>query len=92
MTHPSPTGSDPDATATSTTCSDAGGMDQGFRVLSSLIAGVLIYGALGWLGDRALHTHVLVAIGIVLGAGLGIYTTIRRLLSTEADRATEGAR
>ena len=92
MTHPSPTGSEPDATATPTARSDAGGMDQGFRVLSSLIAGVLIYGALGWLGDRALHTHFLVAIGIVLGAGLGSYTTIRRLSQPTRDGLKEGVR
>ncbi len=67
-------------------------MDAGFRVLSTLIAGVLIYGGLGWLGDHALHTRFLVAIGIVLGAGLGVYTSIRRLLIQSADDVRKGAR
>ena len=62
-------GSAPDTTA----------MDQGMRVLAYLISGVLLYGALGWVGDHYLHTHFLLPVGIVLGAGLGIYSTIRRL-------------
>lgn len=43
-----------------------------------LVAGVLMYGALGWFADRWLGTSFLVVIGIVLGAGLGIYMTIKR--------------
>ena len=55
-------GSGPDKTA----------MDQGMRALSYLISGVLLYGALGWVGDHFLHTNFLLPIGIVLGAGFGI--------------------
>lgn len=40
--------------------------------------GVLFYGALGWFADRWLGTTFLVAIGILFGAGLGIYATIAR--------------
>jgi len=54
------------------------GMDQGMRVLSYLIAGVLLYGALGWLGDRLFGTGFLLPVGIVLGAAAGCYTIIRR--------------
>ncbi len=60
-------------------------MDQGMRVLSYLISGVLLYGALGWVGDHFLHTHFLLPIGIVLGAAFGIYTTIKRLSMTDAE-------
>ena len=67
-------GSAPDTTA----------MDQGMRVLAYLISGVLLYGALGWVGDHYLHTRFLLPVGIVLGAGLGIYSTIRRLAAMEA--------
>lgn len=63
---------------------DSDGMNQGMRVLSHLIAGVLLYGALGWVGDHFLHTRFLLPIGIVLGAALGIYTTIKRLGVTDA--------
>lgn len=36
--------------------------------------GVLFYGAVGWLLDRWWGTSFVVAIGVVLGAALGIYT------------------
>lgn len=54
------------------------GMDVGMRVLSYLIAGVLCYGGLGWLGDHLLGTGFLLPVGIVLGAAGGCYTIIRR--------------
>jgi len=54
------------------------GMDVGMRVLSYLIAGVLCYGGLGWLGDHFFGTSFLLPIGIVLGAAGGCYTIIRR--------------
>ena len=38
------------------------------RVLSYLISGVLVYGALGWVGDHFLGTRFLLPVGIVLGA------------------------
>ena len=43
-----------------------------------LVAGVLMYGGAGWLADRWLGTTFLVVIGILAGAGLGIYMTIAR--------------
>jgi ATP synthase protein I len=48
---------------------------QGFGYL---VAGVLFYGFLGWLADRWLDTHLLVVVGILIGAGLGIYMTFGR--------------
>lgn len=48
------------------------------RVLSYLIAGVALYGSLGWLGDRFLGTGFLLPIGIIVGAALGCYVIIRR--------------
>jgi len=54
------------------------GMNQGMQVLSYLISGIALYGLLGWLGDQLLGTSVLLPVGIVLGAGLGIYVVIRR--------------
>ena len=49
-----------------------------WQVLSQLIAGVLLYAGIGWLIDRWLETRVFVAIGICLGAGLGIYMVYKR--------------
>lgn len=43
-----------------------------------LVSGVFLYGGLGWLADRWLGTSFLVAIGILVGAGFGIYMTIAR--------------
>lgn len=65
-------------------------MDQGMRALSYLISGVLLYGALGWVGDHFLHTSFLLPIGIVLGAAFGIYSTIRRLSVTDLDARPVG--
>lgn len=56
------------------------GMNQGMQVLSYLIAGIVAYGFLGWLGDHFLGTSFLLPIGIVAGAGLSIYVVIRRFL------------
>ena len=58
--------------------SHAAGMDQGMRVLSYLLAGVALYGGLGWLADHLLGTGFLLPIGIVLGAATAVYTIIRR--------------
>ncbi len=54
------------------------GMDQGLRVLSYLISGVLLYGGLGWVGDHFLGTEFLLPVGIVAGAAFGVYVIIRR--------------
>lgn len=43
-----------------------------------LVAGVGVYGLVGWLLDLWLGTTFLVAIGILTGAGLGIYLTYAR--------------
>ncbi|HET7533552.1 MAG TPA: hypothetical protein VF012_01715 [Nocardioidaceae bacterium] len=37
-----------------------------------------MYGFLGWLADRWLGTSFLVVVGILAGAGLGIYMTFAR--------------
>jgi F0F1-type ATP synthase assembly protein I len=43
-----------------------------------ITSGVAVYGVLGWLADRWLGTSFLVAVGIILGAGLGIFMTFSR--------------
>ena len=54
------------------------GMNQGLQVLSYLIAGIGVYGFLGWLADHFLGTGFLLPLGIVVGAALGIYVVIKR--------------
>jgi hypothetical protein len=46
-----------------------------WRSFGYLVAGVAFYGAIGALLDWWLGTRFLVAIGIIAGAGLGIYMT-----------------
>jgi F0F1-type ATP synthase assembly protein I len=58
------------------------GMNQGMQVLSYLVSGVVLYGGLGWLGDHFLGTGFLLPIGIVLGAGFGIYLVVKRFGAT----------
>jgi len=43
-----------------------------------LVSGVALYGFLGWLADRWLGTSFLVVLGILLGAGFGLYMTFVR--------------
>ena len=75
------------------------GMNEGMRVLSYLIAGVGLYGGLGWLADRLLGTGFGLPVGIVLGAAIAAYVIIRRFGGFEATTKTvsdaangEGAR
>lgn len=63
-------------------------MNQGMQVLSYLISGVLCYGLLGWLGDHLLGTGFLLPLGVVVGAGLGIYVVVRRFGQIDAQPTT----
>jgi F0F1-type ATP synthase assembly protein I len=58
---------------------DAQGMNLGMQILSYLISGVLLYGAIGWVGDHFLGTRFLLPVGIIIGAGLAIYMIIKRV-------------
>lgn len=54
-----------------------------------LVAGVLLYGLIGWALDQWLDTSFLVVIGIMLGAGLGMYMTwqrFRAVVPTNTDK------
>lgn len=50
-----------------------------------LVSGVLLYGAIGWLLDRWWDTRFMVAIGILIGAGLGTYQTWARFRPPDDD-------
>jgi F0F1-type ATP synthase assembly protein I len=71
---------------------ETAGMDQGLRVLSYLISGVLLYGMLGWLGDHYFGTRFLVPIGIVVGAAFGVYVIIRRFGRIDEAASAAGAK
>ncbi|WP_157720466.1 AtpZ/AtpI family protein [Friedmanniella luteola] len=66
------------------------GMNQGLQVLSYLIAGIGVYGFLGWVGDHFLGTAFLLPLGIVVGAALGIYVVIKRFTAEPGPGAGGG--
>ena len=55
-----------------------GGAEQGYRILSIMIAGLIVYGGLGWLLDHWLGTAWFLPIGLILGIGLGVYYVVVR--------------
>jgi len=56
------------------------GAGQGWAAVSYLIAGIVVWGFVGWLVDRHFHTSgVATAIGSLVGAAGGIYLVVRRL-------------
>lgn len=56
-----------------------GGMGTGWAVTSTMIAGILVWGAVGFLIDLwAGSPRVFLAIGIVVGAALGTYIVYLR--------------
>jgi ATP synthase protein I len=55
------------------------GLGIGWAIIATLIAGMLVWGGLGYLLDRLLGTsHVFMAIGTVVGAAGGIYIVYLR--------------
>lgn len=59
-----------------------------WQAFGYLVAGVLFYGALGYLLDRWLDTRFLVVVGILFGAGLGIYMSFGRFGGTRTPTVT----
>jgi F0F1-type ATP synthase assembly protein I len=56
------------------------GAGQGWVALSYLIAGMGVWGFIGWLADQWLHTGgVVTGIGIVFGMVGGVILVIRKL-------------
>ena len=50
----------------------------GWTILSYLIAGMLAYGAIGWLVSRAVHETVIFPLGMLFGLGVSIGLVIYR--------------
>lgn len=49
-----------------------------------MVSGVAVYGLVGWGLDQWWGTSFMVAIGIVVGAGLGIYMTMKAFPAAKA--------
>jgi hypothetical protein len=60
-----------------------------WRAFGYLVAGVAFYGAIGWVLDWWLGTRFLVAVGIIVGASLGIYMTWASLRAGEDDPGSD---
>lgn len=54
------------------------GKEDGMVALSYIIAGLIFYGGLGWLGDHFLNTSWLLPIGLIVGIGASVYLIIKR--------------
>jgi len=65
---------------------DEGPKGDPWHAFGYIASGVACYGVLGWLVDQWLGTDFVVAIGIILGAGLGIYLTFSRFNRAQPDQ------
>jgi ATP synthase protein I len=54
-----------------------------WHAFGALVAGVLVYGLIGWALDDWLGTSFLVVVGILTGAGLGIFMTWKRFIAPQ---------
>ena len=59
---------------------DASAANVGWTALGYLIAGMAVWGFVGWLVDQWLRTHgIAIGLGVIAGAAGGIYLVMRRL-------------
>lgn len=56
----------------------SGATGDGMVVLSYILAGLIFYGGLGWLGDRYFNISWLLPLGLILGLATSIYLIIKR--------------
>lgn len=47
-------------------------------VLAYILAGLIFYGGLGWIGDHFLNTSWLLPLGLILGLVSSLYLIIKR--------------
>jgi len=64
------------------------GVATGWAITSTLLAGMLVWGGIGYLADRLLwSSRVFTAIGVVLGAVCGTYLVYLRYGRGDRDRS-----
>jgi F0F1-type ATP synthase assembly protein I len=54
------------------------GLSTGWAVFSYLIAGMIAYGAIGWLISRLTHIAILFPLGMLVGLGISLAYVIHR--------------
>ena len=52
------------------------GAGAGWAVLGTLIAGMAVWGGIGWLLDRWLNTRAFLPIGVIVGVASAIYLIV----------------
>lgn len=52
--------------------------EDGMAVLAYILAGLIFYGGLGWIGDHFLNTSWLLPLGLILGLVSSLYLIIKR--------------
>lgn len=57
---------------------DPGGANVGWAIMSTLLAGIFVWGGVGWLVDRWLETKFATPVGLILGMGLAVYSVVKR--------------
>ena len=70
----------------------AQGMDIGWTVFGYLVAGMLAYGAIGWLIGRAVHVSLLFPLGMLVGLAISIGFIIYRYGRQEMGDAAQAQR
>jgi ATP synthase protein I len=80
------------AAAASSAEGGARGLGVGWTVFSYLIAGMVAYGAIGWLVGRAVHVALLFPIGMLVGLGISIGYIIYRYGRQDAAEGGRGNR
>ncbi|HLI39212.1 MAG TPA: hypothetical protein VKV80_18020 [Streptosporangiaceae bacterium] len=66
------------------------GRGTGYVVLSHLLAGMVAYGAIGWLVGRATHITVLFPVGMLVGLGISMALVIHRYGRSRTETPTPG--
>ena len=55
-----------------------GGAGDSYGALSYIVAGPLLYGGLGWVGDHLLGTIFFLPLGVVGGLALSVFVIYKR--------------
>ena len=61
-----------------------GGQSTAYAALGYILSGLLFYGGLGWLASAYFQQPVLIGIGLIVGAGLGVYMIVKRFGALDA--------
>ncbi|CAM3359347.1 AtpZ/AtpI family protein [Stackebrandtia soli] len=72
--------------------SGASGADQGWAVISYLLAGMILWGGAGWLLDEwlGIPKHLGTFFGSVLGAAAGLYLVVKKFGQPEDSNNNQG--